>query len=159
LLQIQHSPEKNAMKILIRWIVSILLAASGLACVPTGEGEWVPAPIGGDGGGGSVPAPQPAQPAPKQTPKVPPIQPTVQPTIAPTMMPIDAEDMNIPGVREVHAVANKEDCQAMAKRFGQQGRDLKLTKVKPNGGTVLPFTCVFDGPDAAASVFDDNRSR
>jgi hypothetical protein len=155
----QHSPEKNAMKILIQWIGLISLSISCLACVPTGEGEWVPAPIGGDGGGGSVPAPQPAQPAPKPVSTVPPIQPTVQPTIAPTMMPIQ-DPGNIPGVRETHAVGSREACDRLLKKFQQDGRKLRIVEKRFLGNNhVLPWLCVFEGEDAQSGVFDDKRSR
>jgi hypothetical protein len=148
------------MAILIRILGAIAIACLAFGCVPTVEGEYIPLPVGGGNGGGSAPG-QPAQPAPKPVPSpvVPPIQPTIQPTIAPTLMPIAEDELNIPGVRETHAVATKEDCGAMAKRFAQQGRNLKLVRVKANGGTVLPYTCIFEGLDAASGVFDDNRSR
>jgi hypothetical protein len=145
---------KNVMQNRLLGRSLLLLAVAGLliACVPTGEGEWIP--VMPNSGGGSVPAPPP-----KAAPAVPPIRPTVPPTIAPTMMPIAEDETNIPGIREVHSVATREDCQRMANTFAKQGRNIRLIRISANGGTILPFTCVFEGPDASTEVFQDKRSR
>jgi hypothetical protein len=149
------------MKILIQSMITIVLSWLVVGCVPTGEGEWIPVPIGGSGS--SVPAPQPAQPAPKPAatpvPTTLPIQPTIQPTIAPTMMPIQ-DPGNIPGVRETHAVDSREACDRLLKKFNQDGRKLRLVDRRFVGNNnVLPWLCIFEGEDAQSGVFDDKRSR
>jgi hypothetical protein len=148
---------KNVMRnrLLVCGLV-LSIARLLMACVPIGEGEWIPVLPGG-GGGGSVPVQPPAPP--KVPPAVPPLRPTVQPTIVPTMMPIAEDETNIPGVREVHAVANEDDCRRMADTFAKQGRNLRLVRASPNNGTILPWNCLFEGPDASTDVFQDHRSR
>jgi hypothetical protein len=125
-----------------------------IACVPTGEGNWQPVPIP-EGVGPSAP-----KPLPQAKPTVPPIQPTPQPTIAPTVMPIQDDETNIPGVREVHAAASREDCDKMLRQFQKQGRNLTLRiRQVSNNNSVLPWLCIFEGPDAGPDVFQDQRSR
>ncbi|NEQ20697.1 MAG: hypothetical protein F6K28_15955 [Microcoleus sp. SIO2G3] len=63
------------------------------------------------------------------------------------------------GVRELHAVTSPEYCDQMANLFRQQGRNIRLVKKvrNPNQGAQLPWMCVFEGPDASASYFNDHR--
>jgi hypothetical protein len=142
------------LKIIARLLLVLGLLLLVVACVPIGEGEWQPIPIPA---GGSQSAPKPI---PQAKPTVPPIQPTLQPTIAPTIMPIQEDETNIPGVREVHAAASREDCDKMLKQFQKQGRNLTLRiRQVSNNNSVLSWLCIFEGPDAGPDVFQDQRSR
>lgn len=134
---------------LIRVIGAIVLGGLAVGCIPTGEGEWKPVPI--DGTGNPQPQPGPAKPT---------IAPTTPPTIVPTMVPIQEDETNIPGVREVHAAASEADCDAMFKKFKKAGRNLRMrTRKIGDNNSVLPWLCIFEGPDASVDVFNDNRSR
>ena len=68
-----------------------------------------------------------------------------------------SDDYNIPGVREVHAVASILECQQMATQFRQQGRRLRLTRSKPTNNPTLRYLCIFEGPDAVENYFADPR--
>ncbi len=129
-------------KIIVKVLLSLGLMLLCIACVPTGEGNWQPVPIP-EGGGQSAPPP-----VPQAKPTVPPIQPTLQPTIAPTIMPIQDDETNILGVREVHAAASREDCDKMWNQFRKQGRNLTLRiRQVSNNNSVLSWLCIFEGPD------------
>jgi hypothetical protein len=137
-------------QLLLRVLLLLLLGKLLAACVPVGEGEWVP--VTPDG---SAPAPI-NPPAP---PKVPPIQPAPQPTIRPTVMPIQ-DPGNELGVRETHAVDSPESCDRMLETFQKQGRNLRLVEKRFIGSnSVLPWLCIFEGSDASSDVFKDNRAR
>ena len=66
---------------------------------------------------------------------------------------------NIPGVQETHAVANRNDCDRMERKFRGQGRRLRLVDrlQSANPNDPLRWVCVFQGEDAAPGYFNDNR--
>jgi hypothetical protein len=75
-------------------------------------------------------------------------------------MPIQEDETNILGVREVHVAASQADCYKMLDQFRQQGRNLTLkTRQVHNNSSVLSWLCIFEEPDAAQDVFQDQRSR
>ncbi len=141
------------LKIIVRLLSGCGVLLLGVACVPIGEGEWRPMPIP-EGGGQSVPPP-----AAPVKPTVPPSQPTPQPTIAPTVMPIQDDETNIPGVREVHAATSEEACYKMLEKFKQQDRNLTVRVKMKDNNSVLSWLCIFEGPDASPDGFIDQRSR
>ncbi|MBD2088897.1 hypothetical protein H6F67_03405 [Microcoleus sp. FACHB-1515] len=129
------------------------IAALLNACVPYpdsgGGGSYrMPIPVPA-GGGGSVPRTVP-----------PPIGASDLPS-----QPLYAQDDQDPdywqedGVRELHGATSPAQCQRMAERFRQEGRNIRLVAAKPNRnpGSTLPYYCVFEGPDASSSYFQDNR--
>lgn len=83
-----------------------------------------------------------------------------------TPLPIAAEmTVEIPpeqeGLRELHFVVSRANCQKMAKRFREDGRNVKLVDIKPNpyghGGFQLRFICIFEGPDAQPGYFSRDK--
>lgn len=68
-----------------------------------------------------------------------------------------SDDYNIPGVREVHAVSDISQCQQMSQNFKAQGIRLRLTRAKPTGDPNLRYLCIFEGPDAIANRFAEDR--
>lgn len=96
----------------------------------------IPAPVGGGSGGYSYQQP-------RSTPMAPGYDRTQDPG-------------NIEGQQETHAVAARTDCDAMARRFREQGRRIQLVERRYVGGQ-LPYLCIFEGEDAQAGYFEDNR--
>lgn len=65
------------------------------------------------------------------------------------------------GVRELHFVVNRSNCERMAKRFRDEGRKVTLVDTKPNpyghGGFQLRFVCIFEGPEAQPGYFSREK--
>ncbi|BAY58531.1 hypothetical protein NIES2135_54040 [Leptolyngbya boryana NIES-2135] len=97
----------------------------------------VPVPVGGGGSGYSD---APSRSAP----------------IAPPAFNISEDPGNIPGQREVHYAATEQGCQDMARRFKNEGRQLRLRKTERVGGP-LSWKCVFEGSDATDNYYGDDR--
>lgn len=77
--------------------------------------------------------------------------------LTPTPMPsriFQSQDYNVPGRRESHFATTSAGCNAMLKRFQNEGRRLTLRRIMPVKGGVL---CIFEGPDADPSYYDENR--
>jgi hypothetical protein len=78
-----------------------------------------------------------------------------QPT---SQMPMQSNDdeYNIAGMREIHAAASEEDCYKMMERFRKEGRNLEL-RIRSRRQGDLPYSCIFEGPDAQLDYFRDRR--
>ncbi len=65
------------------------------------------------------------------------------------------------GVRELHFVVGRKNCSQMAKRFREDGRNVRLIDIRPNpyghGGFQLRFICIFEGPDAQPGYFSRDK--
>jgi hypothetical protein len=61
---------------------------------------------------------------------------------------------NIPGQQETHYAASAEGCQKMRQRFKNEGRKLRLIRIKPVKAGVI---CIFQGEDARPGYYNDRR--
>lgn len=86
----------------------------------------------------------------------------------PAPVPVPAAEMGVGelppeqvGVREIHFVVNRSNCRQMAKRFREDGRNVKLVDTLRNpygsGGFQLRFVCVFEGSDAQPGFFSRDK--
>lgn len=80
-----------------------------------------------------------------------------QPRSSPMAPGYDRTDPgNVEGQQETHAVSDRNDCDAMARKFRKQGRRIQLVERRYVGGQ-LRYLCIFEGEDAQPGYFDDNR--
>lgn len=128
---------------LLKWGVVSIAIALAPACVC--DSDFCPAggaiPIGG---GGSSSAPS-------------------RPFAPPVNMAQEPETPEEETAYETHGAVTAADCQRMLRRFQQEGRRVRLVKVRKNpynrGGGVLEYICYFDGEDAnpESTPFEDTR--
>jgi hypothetical protein len=130
-----------------RAITLFTLAFCLTACA--GDSDIYPVPVFPGSGSGSgartLPAPPPEEP------------------MVPPVMTSESEQPGEVIVYEQHGATSISQCQKMAERFKQEGRNVRLVKAVPNtfnrGGGELRYICLFDGPDKVTegNVFEDHR--